>query len=186
LLGAFDPPTNAHLAVVHAAAAAEGSSGALCLTKTLLARPPDELLPLGKRLSVLLDVATENDLGLLIANRGTYVEVGAALASSGTNASFVIGSDKLVQLADPAFYDDGDAGVVRTFEELRFLVVPRPERTGDRPGLVWLDPSDVFDDPALMSLSATDIREALRRGEDVDHLVPRPVAFALRGYTRAT
>src|SRR5438552_16687673 len=79
LLGAFDPPTNAHLRIVRAAARAEEASGALCLTKTLLARPPDELLPPARRLALLDVLARESDLGLAIANRGTYLEVAGAL-----------------------------------------------------------------------------------------------------------
>ncbi len=183
LLGAFDPPTNAHLSVVHAAARAEAAVGALCLTKTLLARPPDELLPIPERLAVLSDLVADHDLGLAIANRGTYVDVAEALRSSGIVASFVIGSDKLSQLEDPSFYPDGPRGVERTFSQVRFVVVPRPDKIGDRPGLIWLDPDDVFQEPQQRTLSATEVRERLRRGEQVQHLVPGPVALALGGYT---
>jgi nicotinic acid mononucleotide adenylyltransferase len=183
LMGAFDPPTNAHLAVLRGAAGARNASGVLCLTKTLLARPPDELLPVADRLTLLGELAEHSDLGLAIANRGTYVEVSEALATTGTDASFVIGSDKLAQLEDASFYPDGEEGVRRTFSQVAFVVVPRPDRTGDRPGLVWLDPDDVFTDGVQPSLSATEVRERLRRGEQVEHLVPPPVALALAGYT---
>jgi len=184
LVGAFDPPTNAHLAIVDAAARADGASGVLLLTKTLLARPPDELLPVTKRLDVLRSIAEADDLGLAIANRGTYVDVAEALRLSGWEASFVIGSDKLVQLEDPSFYADGERGVARTFEEVRFLVVPRPDRTAGRPGLRWLEVDAVFNKASQRALSATEVRRRVRRGESVEDLVPPAVVLALGGYTR--
>src|SRR5438067_12422308 len=144
LLGAFDPPTNAHVAVVRAAAAADRSAPVLCSTKTLLARPRDGLLPITDRLRLVDAVARAGGFGYVLCNRGTYIDVAAAFRLSGHDPSFAIGSDKLTQLADPSFYPDGEAGVERTFDEVRFLVVPRPDRTSGRPGLHWLDPDDVF------------------------------------------
>jgi len=186
LLGAFDPPTNAHLAVVDAAARATGSSGVLCLTRTLLARPDDELLPIEARLDVICAVAADHGLGFAVANRGTYVDVAEAFAAAGSAATFVIGSDKLAQLEDPSFYTDGPAGVERTFSSVRFVVVPRPLPAADRPGLTWLEPAEVFERAGDEALSATEVRARVRRGERVDHLVPRAVVSALEGYTRAS
>ncbi len=186
LLGAFDPPTNAHVAVVRAAARAVDSSGVLCMTKTLLARPAEELLPVDDRLAVLDAVADEAGLGFALANRGTYVDVADAFAAAGVEATFVVGSDKLSQLEDPSFYEDGADGVARTFEKVRFVVVPRPTAGDDRPDLRWLDISDVFERPGDEEISATEVRRLIRAGEPIDHLVPPAVGVALRGYTSAT
>ena len=188
LLGAFDPPTTAHLAVVGAAARASGSSGVLCLTKTLLARPDDELLPIDRRLDVLDEIAAERGLGLALASHGTYVDVAEALAADGRSACFVIGSDKLEQLEDPSFYRDGEAGVARTFANVSFIVVPRPRiarhRSASRhSALRWLDVADVFERPGDEALSATEVRRRVRAGEPFADLVPQAVAAALRGYT---
>jgi nicotinic acid mononucleotide adenylyltransferase len=185
LLGAFDPPTNAHLAVVHAAARAGDSSGVLCLTKTLLARPSDELLAATDRLAVLEALADEAGLGFALANRGTYVDVADAFTRDGYDATFVIGSDKLAQLEDPSFYDDGDAGVARTFDQVRFVVVPRPEPVRGRAGLVWLEIADVFERRGDEDVSATEVRRRIRAGEPVGDLVPPTVEVALEGYTSA-
>jgi nicotinate-nucleotide adenylyltransferase len=183
LLGAFDPPTNAHLAVLGAASRLDDATGVLCLTKTLLARDDDVLLGAPARLEVLDVVAREHGLGLAVSNRGTYVDVAEALSAEGWDASFVIGSDKLAQLDDPSFYPDGEAGVSRTFASVRFVVVPRPDRVAHRSDLVWLDVADVFDDPAHADISATEVRRRLRAGEPIDGLVPQAVGFALGGYT---
>ncbi len=185
LLGAFDPPTRAHVSILEAASRAEGAAAALGLTKVLLARPPDELIPARERVSLLDELAAARGLGLAVANRGTYLDVGRALAEQDIDATFVIGSDKLEQLADPSFYEDGERGVASTFEELRFLVIPRAGAHVDRDDLRVLDPQDVFARSDEMAISSTEVRRAVREGRDVTALVPPEVVPRLGGYTAA-
>jgi nicotinic acid mononucleotide adenylyltransferase len=185
LLGAFDPPTRAHVAIARAAARAEGAPAVLCLTKQLLARPPGELLAPVDRLRLLDAVAAREGFGLVVANRGTYLDVGRALRSSGTAASFVVGSDKLEQLADPSFYADGESGVAATFSEFRFIVVPRPGHPAGRDDVRVMDARDVFEDDRFADISSTEVRRRVRRGEPVDAFVPPEVALGLGGYTAA-
>ena len=189
LMGAFDPPTNAHLAILDAAARIDGSAPAFCMTKVLLARPDDELLAPEQRIDVLFDLAERLDTGLALANRGTYLDVGRALQADGVDATFVVGADKIAQLADPSFYVNGIEGVRATFEDLRFVVVPRGDvdlarvlPVGD---LRVLDTSEVFTDGATAGLSSTGVRRSHRAGSPVDRLVPPEVDLALRGYTSA-
>ena len=189
LLGAFDPPTNAHLDLLSAAARVDGSAPVLCMTKVLLARPSDELLAREERVDVLSRIAERVDTGLAFANRGTYLDVGRLLSADGIDATFVVGADKIAQLADPSFYGDGVDGVRATFGELRFIVVgrgdvdPRPVPASARARL--LDPSDVFRDAVTAAVSGTDVRRRVRSGAPVSDLVPPEVAVALRGYTSA-
>jgi nicotinic acid mononucleotide adenylyltransferase len=185
LLGAFDPPTRAHVAVLAAAARADDVPGALCLTKVLLARPADELVPQRERIALLDAVARARRFGLAIANRGTYLDVGRACAQEGIDASFVIGSDKLAQLADPSFYPDRERGVAATFDELRFLVVPRRGAAIDRDDVRVLDASEVFPDDRLVGISSTEVRRRMQEGADVTGLVPPEVVAGLAGYTAA-
>lgn len=189
LLGAFDPLTKAHLAIAQSATRIERAPAVFCLTKVLLARGGDELLSPHERIAVILDVAVRRDIGVAFANRGTYLEVGHAIRRSGIDPTFVIGADKLGQLADPSFYEDGTRGVDATFGELRFLVVPRGDiditRFLDGGTVRLFEVGDVFEDPSIADISASDVRRALRSGEAVDRLVPPEVAAALRGYTSA-
>lgn len=189
LLGAFDPPTNAHLAIVDAAAGIVGAPAALGMTKMMLARPDDELFSPEERVALLTSVAEEERSGFLIANRGTYLDVARALGAEGFDASFLVGSDKLRQLADPAFYRDGSDGVAATFAEVRLVVVPRPGSTIDRDDVTVIDPRDVFGSGVsgadLTGLSGTKVRRKVAAGEPVDGLVPQAVAVALGGYTSA-
>ncbi|HVL82043.1 MAG TPA: hypothetical protein VM840_10690 [Actinomycetota bacterium] len=181
LAGAFDPPTNAHLQVLAAAARWTGLPGSLLLTKVLLDRPPDLLLPMEDRLLLLQGLADDHDLGFAVCNRGTYLEMTRA---SDRPIVFVVGSDKLPRLEDPSWYPDGEAGVEATRREVRLVVVPRPGHPVLRDDVAVLEPGEVFDDPATSSLSATDVRTRLRRGEDVSKDLPTRVGVWLRGYNQ--
>lgn len=189
LLGAFDPPTNAHLAITRAATRIARAPAVLCLTKVLLARGGDVLLSAHERIAVIMNVAARCDIGVAFANRGTYLEVGRAMRGSGIDPTFIIGADKLGQLADPSFYEEGSSGVDATFAEQRFLVVPRDgiDVSSYMRGsnVHVLDTGDVFEDSWMAGISASDVRKALRSGRSIDHLVPPEVAAALRGYTSA-
>jgi nicotinic acid mononucleotide adenylyltransferase len=185
LLGAFDPPTLAHVAVLDAAARSEGVPGALCLTKVLLARSPDELLTAEQRLAIVDTVAGARSYGLALANRGTYIDVHRGMRATGIDATFVIGSDKLAQLADPSFYPDGSKGVEATFAEVDFLVVPRADVDLGRNDLRVLGTAEVFDEPAQASISSTEVRRRIREGVVVEGLVPPEVVVDLEGYTAA-
>lgn len=184
-MGAFDPPTRAHVALLSGSARFVDAPGAFCMTKVLLDRGDDELLTPRQRLRLLDDVSRSRGFGLVLANRGTYVDVDRAMRASGIDATFVIGSDKLVQLDDPSFYPDRERGVAATFAEVRLLVVPRPGAEVQREDVIVLDPAEAFENQAQTSISSTEVRRRVRAGESVDALVPPEVAVGLGGYTAA-
>jgi nicotinic acid mononucleotide adenylyltransferase len=185
LLGAFDPFTNAHLAIIEGVRRTSAIPTAVCMTKVLLARTDDALFTMQERARILGAVASRVDCGLAFANRGTYLDVGRVLKTSGVDPVFIIGSDKLSQLEDPVFYPDRERGVAATFAELNFIVIPRAGSAVMRDDVVVADPRDLFDDTATASISATRVRDDVRRGRSVEHLVPPEVALALGGYTSA-
>lgn len=98
---------------------------------------------------------------------------------------FVIGSDKLPQLKDPAFYADGTSGVEATFAECRFVVVVRSGvLPSGGPGIIAiLDPAQVFASPDIGEISASEVRRRLRTGMEIQDLVPPAVSRRLGGYT---
>lgn len=185
LLGAFDPPTRAHVALVAGVSRLRGMPGALCLTAVLLDRPSDRLLDDRSKLMVLDEVCAGEGFGFAIANRGTYLDVARAMRGDGIEPTFIIGSDKLAQLADPSFYPDRESGVAATFAEVDLVVIPRAGAPVTTEDVEVLEPSDVFTDPAHMEIAATDVRKRVRAGLPVDDLVPPAVAGALGGYTSA-
>jgi nicotinic acid mononucleotide adenylyltransferase len=183
LLGAFDPPTNAHIAILRAAANRLDVPGVLCPTTVLLARPADTLLDDDVRLRLLEAVAESEGFGLCVADRGTYLDVARDLRASGVDATFVIGSDKVPQLADPSFYEDGEAGVAATFREVRFVIVERPGAAVASGDIEVIQVKDVFADQRHAAISATEVRRRVRDGLSVDEFVPPVVAETLEGYT---
>jgi len=124
-------------------------------------------------------LADEEAFGLCTADRGTYLEVGAEMRAAGIDATFVIGSDKLPQLADPSFYEDGEDGVAATFRDVTFLVVDR----GGEASADWIGIDEAFENERYAAISATEVRRRLRAGEPVNDLVPPVVAKALERYT---
>ena len=185
LMGAFDPITNAHIAIVRGVRRTLSIATALCITKVLLARGDDQLFTPEERIPILDAVARRIDLGLAFANLGTYLDVGRALHASGCDVEFIIGSEKLVQLEDPSFYPDGARGVDATFGELRFIVIPRSDSPIERDDVVVIDPRELFADEETGTLSASRVRADVGQGRNVEDLVPPEVALALGGYTSA-
>jgi nicotinic acid mononucleotide adenylyltransferase len=155
------------------------------MTKVLLDRPDDVLLPISERIALLDAIAQDEGFGLFLANRGTYLDVERALSVDGRETAFVVGADKLEQLADPKFYTEGDAGVSATFSEVRFLVVPRSGGVISRTDVEVMDPAEAFAGAGGGDVSGTEVRRRMRVGEPIDELVPPAVALALRGYTAA-
>jgi nicotinic acid mononucleotide adenylyltransferase len=182
LLSAFDPPTNAHVDILRAASTRRGIPAMLCLTRVVLARGDDRLLTDDDRVRLLEELAAAEGFEFLVADNGTYLAVARELRERSIEGTFVIGSDKLPQLLDPSFYPDGAAGVAATFDEVDFVVVERP---GPVPAGKYevIPASDAFIDPAHATITATDVRTRLRRGLDVNDLVPPVVAEALGRYT---
>jgi nicotinate-nucleotide adenylyltransferase len=176
LLGAFDPPTNAHVAILNAAAGHLGLPGMLCATSVTLARPPERLLDDRTRVRILEALAESEGFALYVAGAGTYLAVARELRSSGIEPAFVVGSDKLPQLADSSFHEDGTAGVEATFREVDFVVI-------ERPGAPLRESRFPVVPVGPMPLSATEVRRRVRAGEAFDDLVPPVVAKALEGYT---
>lgn len=182
LLGAFDPPTNAHVDILRAACARRGLPGMMCVTRVLLARSNDTLLGDDERLQLLDELARAEGFEFRTAENGTYLEVARELRADGLDATFVIGSDKLPQLVDPSFYADGPAGADATFREVDFVVVERGEAVPPGPYEV-IPGAEAFGDPSHAAISATAVRQRVRNGEDVKALVPPIVTKALGRYT---
>ncbi len=166
LLGAFDPPTNAHLEILDGAAI-DGRTAAWGMTRHLLDRSGDGLFTFDERVEIVGAIATRKDAAFALFPGGTYIEADRALRAEGFDATFVIGSDKIEQLRDPSFYPDGVRGVDATFAEVSFVVVER-EASG---------------------LSATLVRRRWAEGSDISGLVPPEVTQRLpprgQGYTSA-
>jgi nicotinic acid mononucleotide adenylyltransferase len=79
---------------------------------------------------LLLDLVAQRlrFLGVLVTNRGLYVEQAEAAHTSfqGVNdLRFVVGFDKIAQIFDPRYYTDKEAALKRLFALAQLLVAPR-------------------------------------------------------------
>jgi hypothetical protein len=107
------------------------------------------------------------------AARAAFPEVGAI--------RFIVGFDKARQIFDPRYYADRDVALRTLFGAIELLVAPRAGAGGDELGAL-LDRTvrALPFDPVFAGASSTVVREALRDGRPVDHLVP-PETLAFVG-----
>lgn len=140
--GSFNPPTNAHLALMsqarqyarsHLSSANEKNQAIHLYTaiskhivdKEAVVRPSllDRIL--------LLDTVLRHHLrhtGIMLLNRGLYVEQAQGIRACFprvTKLYFLIGFDKIVQILDPHYYKDRDAALRELFALAELLVAPR-------------------------------------------------------------
>ena len=143
--GAFNPPTTAHLALLKQAQQYArqqdcqnvsrrnlthsthlyAAFSKVTVNKEKLERPLllDRVMLLQQLLRRRLPHA-----GLLLFNRGLYVEQARALRHSFPAVKriyFLMGYDKIVQIFDPHYYQDRDAELEALFREAQMLVAPR-------------------------------------------------------------
>ncbi|HJV04511.1 MAG TPA: hypothetical protein VJ868_04535 [Actinomycetota bacterium] len=187
--GSFDPMTVAHAAL--AGALLEEGADVVVLTYSPHTMPkegaagaePPLLDEVGRVRALLAFAAPRDRVGVALSSHGLFADQAeaAAMVFPGTDLAFAVGSDKLAQLADPAWYEDRDAALERLFvrAEVRYAM-----RAGDvdrvRDALRSLDhwagrirPLGVPE--ALAGISSSMVRRAVRAGVDVSDLVPPEV-----------
>jgi nicotinamide-nucleotide adenylyltransferase len=186
--GSFDPMTKAHEALAEALRTdltlMVWSPATLPKESPPGADPSPPLLePEARLVAVLAWCLTRPNARVAVASHGLLAEQVEGAARSFPDARFVVGvgSDKLRQLFDPAWYEDRDAALQRLF---RHAVVAYSVRTEDRsspppridPGRGWRPRLRRLElPPDVAGLSSSAVREAIRRGEDVSGLVPNEV-----------
>jgi cytidyltransferase-like protein len=188
LPGSFDPPTVGHLALAEAAARAVDLVLLVYATAPLPKAPgaSPALLDEPSRIEAIGRLArTRPGLGAAVASHGLLVDqVEAARdALPGSRIVLAVGSDKLLQVLDPAWYEDRDAALRRLFDR----AVVRYAVRGPDEDLILRALADPANAPWAGSIGRLDllggveevssslVRERLRRGEPVDRLVPPEV-----------
>src|SRR5215471_16166777 len=134
--GSFNPPTVAHLALLKQAwqfARVHGPMHVYAALSTHITDKERVQRPLLLDRVYLLETVLRNHVrhtGILLFNRGLYVEQAAAVHSAFqavSNLYFLIGFDKIVQVFDPRYYKDRDQALHELFALADFLVAPRGE-----------------------------------------------------------
>ncbi len=183
---AFDPLTKAHLEIIERARARVDEI--LLLADKRNADKEKSFASLEERLLMLLkffDGWAKISLGL--SSHPLFLEKLRALKkvySPGTSFCFLVGYDTIVRVLDRRYYQDREAALDELFAEGEFLVAPRGswgkeallrfleqgENQKFKEKVGFLEISDF-----ASSISSTQVRERLRKGEHIQELVPRRI-----------
>lgn len=192
--GSFDPMTVAHAALAEAALERADLAALVYSVRTL---PKDEaiadpLLSEADRITVLdrfCRSRTRTVVGL--CSHGLLVDhvVAARKRFRKAHLLLVMGSDKVVQLLHPKWYEDRESALTRLFQEAQILYAVRAgedEAVGEALAglhdLQWRTRFTRLDvPPTLAAISSRLVRESLRRGDDVAALVPAEARPFLAG-----
>jgi nicotinamide-nucleotide adenylyltransferase len=132
--GSFNPPTNAHLAMLSQAAQFGRAHGEMLVYAAMSKLTTDKETverPLLLDRILLLDTVLHNHMphtGILLFNRGLYVEQAEAIRSQYPEVKqlfFLLGFDKIVQIFDARYYENRDRALRELFALAQVLVAPR-------------------------------------------------------------
>ena len=193
LSGSFDPPTIAHLAL---ARGLMQMGCELVLLVWSVRTLPKERAPGGDPSPPLLDVPARIDslaalagsltgLGVALSSHGLIAEQTEAAARRFPDARLVVGmgSDKVLQLLDPRWYEDRTAALdhLTALATVAYAVRAGEEEMvraalADPANARWRHAFRSLDgDPAVAAVSSREVRSRLRAAEDVSDLVPPEV-----------
>jgi nicotinic acid mononucleotide adenylyltransferase len=189
LPGSYNPVTSAHMLLAERALRDGYDCVVFVLSRTTLGKRPHGLMPEDRLLT--LRAACTSPLIVSACSHGLYADQAEAAARlfPGVEISVLVGSDKVLQIFDPSWYEDREQALRRLFSEARLVVAPRSDQ-GDllRETLAapqnraWRDRVEVLRlHPAVGDLSSTRVRGLLRSGADSTGLVPAAVAELLAG-----
>jgi nicotinic acid mononucleotide adenylyltransferase len=188
LSASFNPITLAHVGLIQEASRVIPPQEILLLLATANVDKGISGLPLGERLALLLRFAESwPAVSVAAVGPGRFLDKMEAIHRSypaGTRLLFLLGHDTLVRLFDPKYYADRDVSLSALFGGSECIVANRglePSKAIE----AFLARPDVspFADrirpirlpPDLGSVSATEVRARLVRGEPVNDLVPAEI-----------
>lgn len=194
LAGSFDPMTTAHAALAYAALRRDVQTVLLAIAVRTIGKEGRAVFDLATRLRSLASWARRRQrIGVLVCNRGLYLEQARALRRLGVERPlFLVGSDKLPQIFDPYYYANRDAELRDLFSLASFLVVPRDGNGAPDPatfmslpeqrayaGGVGLLRLSAGEQRRARGVSSSRVRDLRVAGLDWHGLVPRDALVSL-------
>jgi len=194
--GSFDPMTLAHAAMADALARSAELVLFLYSPRTLPkeAGPGGDpgaalLSPRDRVASLLAYCRSRRGRGVAVCSHGLYADQAEAAVGAlpGADIVFGVGSDKLVQLADPKWYEDRDRALDRLLSVARVAYAVRQGQDEPVAGVLkemhrWRERIQPVDLPSgLADLSSRRVREVVANGGDVGDLVPSEVLPFIEG-----
>lgn len=187
LPGSFNPPTAAHLLLAERARREGFGCVLFVLARRTIDKEPTGLIP-EDRLLALRFMAQRAGMGVAVCSSGLYADMADAAAMLfPAEVAFLVGSDKVPQIFDAAYYTDRDAALDALFSRARLIVAPRTDdgkvarEILERPeNRAWAHRVSILPlHPAVSDLSSTRVRGMLQAGADPTGLVPSAVGTFL-------
>jgi nicotinic acid mononucleotide adenylyltransferase len=196
LPASFNPPTNAHLALLEQAQSfattyypdqhwqVYAAFSKQTIDKEHIERPL--LLDRVELLRWLLHRHL-SQVGIILSNRGLYVEQAEAMRASFPDVErlwFLVGFDKVVQIFDARYYTNRDAALEGLFRQAELLVAPRGDAGQEELETLLQRPENrrfapcvhkLPFDAAFRHVSSTQVRQG-----QANALVPREVLHFMR------
>lgn len=149
-------------------------------------------LPLAARLLTLKRYTKNRErFSVGVSSHGRYIDKVTALKAilpPKTEFHFIVGYDTLVRIFDPKYYTDFHAELGELFVDARFIVANRAG-TDIKTTESFMDQPKIRQYAAYVSclllpdvyayMSSTEVRELLKRGEAIEHLVPPSILTML-------
>ena len=187
LPGSFDPPTAAHLMLAERALS-DGYDRVLFLIAARTVGKRGHGMLTEDRLLALRALGGDR-FSVGICSHGLYADQARAArtVAEAAEITFLVGSDKVLQIFDHGWYADRDRALDQLFDHARLVVAPRSDQA-DRLRAVLDAPENARWSsrvsvtrlhPAVGDLSSTRVRGLLRAGADPAGLVPTAVADVL-------
>jgi hypothetical protein len=147
------------------------------------AAEPPLMTPEARVASLLAWSVPREGFGTALCSHGLIADqaTAAGRAFPGADMLFGLGSDKVVQLLDPSWYDDADRALSGLFRSARIAYGVRAggahrvrEATDREPR--WRDRIDAVELPSVLAaVSSSRVRALARQGAEVSDLVPEEV-----------
>lgn len=179
LAGTFNPITRAHAALAVAGHRSGRARVVLAMAPVSLDKEGVERAHPLDRLDWVRTWARPHPWAVVaVSSHPLLVDMAESLArSTGAEVALLVGTDKASQLVDPRYYDDLEAAVRRLGRAASLLVA---ERAGHPATPLPLRSAPLATPGWTPGRSSTQAREAARRGEALEELVPSAVARAIR------
>lgn len=190
--GSFNPLTLAHAKMIEDTIAEYQLDELLLLLAKANVDKTVFGLPLAARL-LTLKRYTKNrgKFSVGVSSHGRYIDKVTALKvilPPETEFHFIVGYDTLVRIFDPKYYTDFHTELGELFVDARFIVANRAEADVetiasfmDQPEIRQYVPyvSCLLLPDVYAYMSSTEVRELLKRGEAIEHLVPPSILAML-------
>ena len=190
--GSFNPLTLAHTQMIEDTFAEYQLDELLLLLAKANVDKTVFGLPLAARLlTVKRYTQNREKFSVGVSSHGRYIDKITALkviVPPETEFYFIVGYDTLVRIFDPKYYTDFHAELGELFRDARFIVANRAEADIETIAS-FMDQAEIRRYASYVSclllpdvyayMSSTEVRELLKQGEAIEHLVPPSILAML-------